>query len=65
VIDGASIRSPNRRLSHCVFQTTGEIVDTCCDAWNWLPFRAFGIERRMREEAQRPQAKIIADEATP
>jgi transposase len=24
------------RLSHCVFQTTGEIVDTCCDAWNWL-----------------------------
>ena len=24
----------DNRLSHCVFQTTGEIVDTCCDAWN-------------------------------
>ena len=26
----------DNRLSHCLFQTTGEIVDTCCDAWNWL-----------------------------
>ena len=26
----------DNRLSHCVFQTIGEIVDTCCDAWNWL-----------------------------
>jgi transposase len=26
----------DNRLSHCVFQTTGEIVATCCDAWNWL-----------------------------
>jgi hypothetical protein len=26
----------DNRLSHCVFQTTGEIVDTCCNAWNWL-----------------------------
>jgi hypothetical protein len=26
----------DNRLSHCVFQTTGEIVDTYCDAWNWL-----------------------------
>jgi transposase len=26
----------DNRLSHCVFQTTGEILDTCCDAWNWL-----------------------------
>jgi transposase len=26
----------HNRRSHCVFQTTGEIVDTCCDAWNWL-----------------------------
>src|SRR6516162_854879 len=26
----------DNRLSHCVFQTTDEIVDTCCDAWNWL-----------------------------
>jgi hypothetical protein len=23
----------DNRLSHRVFQTTGEIVDTCCDAW--------------------------------
>ena len=22
----------DNRLSHCVFQTTGEIVDACCDA---------------------------------
>ena len=26
----------DNRLTHCVFQTPGEIVDTCCDAWNWL-----------------------------
>ena len=26
----------DNRLSHCVFQTTDEIVDSCCDAWNWL-----------------------------
>jgi hypothetical protein len=26
----------DNRLTHCVFQTTGEIIDTCCDAWNWL-----------------------------
>jgi len=26
----------DNRLSHCVFQTTDEIVDTCCDALNWL-----------------------------
>jgi transposase len=24
------------RLSYCVFQTIEQIVDTCCDAWNWL-----------------------------
>src|ERR1700755_511786 len=24
----------DNRLSHCVFQTTGEIVDTCCDGSN-------------------------------
>jgi hypothetical protein len=24
------------RLTHCVFQTTEQIIDTCCDAWNWL-----------------------------
>ena len=26
----------DNRFSHCVFQTTGEIVDSCCDAWNWM-----------------------------
>ena len=26
----------DNRLSHCVFQTTDEIVGSCCDAWNWL-----------------------------
>jgi transposase len=26
----------DNRLSHCVFRTVGEIVDTCCEAWNWL-----------------------------
>ena len=24
------------RLSYCVFQTTAQIIDACCDAWNWL-----------------------------
>jgi hypothetical protein len=24
------------RLTHCVFQTTEQIIDTCCDAWNGL-----------------------------
>ena len=24
------------RLSYCVFHTTEQIIDTCCDAWNWL-----------------------------
>ena len=23
-------------LYHCVFQTTEGIIDTCCEAWNWL-----------------------------
>jgi hypothetical protein len=26
----------DNRLSHCVFQTTEAIIDTCCEAWNWL-----------------------------
>jgi hypothetical protein len=26
----------DNRLSHCVFQTTGEIVEACCEACNWL-----------------------------
>ena len=26
----------DNRLSHCVFQTTEGIIDTCCEAWNWL-----------------------------
>src|SRR5499427_7549042 len=26
----------DNRLSHCVFQTTERIVDSCCEAWNWL-----------------------------
>ena len=26
----------DNRLSHCVFQTTAGIIDTCCEAWNWL-----------------------------
>jgi transposase len=25
----------NNRLSHCVFRTTDEIIDSCCAAWNW------------------------------
>jgi transposase len=27
----------DNRLSHHVFQISGEIVTTCCDAWNCLP----------------------------
>ena len=26
----------DNRLFHCVFQTTEEIVNSCCEAWNWL-----------------------------
>ena len=26
----------DNRLTHCVFRTTEEIIDGCCDAWNWL-----------------------------
>lgn len=26
----------DNRLSHCVFRSTDEIIDACCDAWNWL-----------------------------
>jgi transposase len=26
----------DNRLTHCVFRTTDEIVDSCCAAWNWL-----------------------------
>jgi hypothetical protein len=38
----------DNRLSHCVFQTTGEIVDTCCDAWNWLLGQTGRIRSRDR-----------------
>ena len=26
----------DNRLSHCVFRTTDEFIDSCCAAWNWL-----------------------------
>ena len=26
----------DNRLTHRVFRTTDEIIDGCCDAWNWL-----------------------------
>jgi transposase len=26
----------DNRLSHCVFQTTEGIINSCCKAWNWL-----------------------------
>jgi DDE superfamily endonuclease len=26
----------DNRLSHCVFHTTEEIIDSCCQAWKWL-----------------------------
>jgi transposase len=26
----------DNRLSHRVFQTTQAIIDSCCEAWNWL-----------------------------
>ena len=26
----------DNRLSHRVFQTTEGIIDSCCEAWNWL-----------------------------
>jgi transposase len=33
----------DNRLSHCVFQTTDEIVDSCCDAWNWCSAKPGGF----------------------
>jgi transposase len=26
----------DNQLSHCVFDTTSDIIDACCDAWNGL-----------------------------
>ena len=26
----------DNRLSHRVFRTSDEIIEGCCDAWNWL-----------------------------
>jgi transposase len=26
----------DNRLSHRVFRTANEIIDSCCAAWNWL-----------------------------
>src|SRR5262245_31932306 len=47
----------DNRLSHCVFQTTGEIVDTCCDAWNWL----LGQTGRIRSLCSYPCLKPVSD----
>jgi len=47
----------DNRLSHCVFQTTGEIVDTCCEAWNWL----LGQTGRIRSLCSYPWLERVSD----
>jgi hypothetical protein len=47
----------DNRLSHRVFQTTGEIVDTCCDAWNWL----LGQTGRIRSLCSYSWLKRVSD----
>jgi len=47
----------DNRLSHCVFQTTGEIVDTCCEAWNWL----LGQTGRIRSLCSYPWLEQVSD----
>ena len=47
----------DNRLSHCVFQTTDEIVDTCCDAWNWL----LGQTGRIRSLCSYPWLERVSD----
>src|ERR1700730_10782635 len=46
----------DNRLSHCVFQTTDEIVDTCCEAWNWL----LGQTGRIRSLCSHPWLKRVS-----
>jgi transposase len=47
----------DNRLSHCVFQTTGEIADTYCDAWNWL----LGQTGRIRSLSSYPWLEQVSD----
>jgi transposase len=47
----------DNHFSHCVFQTTDEIVDTCCDAWNWL----LAQTGRIRSMCSYPSLKRVND----
>jgi transposase len=47
----------DNRLSHCVFHTTEEIIDSCCEAWNWL----LGQTGRIRSLCSYPWLKRVSD----
>jgi hypothetical protein len=68
----------DNRLSHRVFRTTEEIVDSCCAAWNWLPAASvrcapipgshglalrFEVERVIEKEVD-PRAHLMTQPST-
>ena len=47
----------DNRLSHCVFRTTEEIIDSACQAWNWL----LGQTGCIRSLCSYPWLKQVSD----
>jgi putative transposase len=47
----------DNRLTHCVFRTTDDIIDGCCDAWNWL----LGETGRIRSLCSYPWLSRVSD----
>ncbi len=47
----------------CVFRTTGEIVDTCCDAWNWLLGKPDAFDPVFVSLARRGHVNQVGDRA--
>jgi hypothetical protein len=45
------------RHSHCVLQTTGEIIDTCCDAWEWM----LDQTGRLRSLCSYPSLELVSN----
>jgi transposase len=55
----------DNRLSHCDFQTTGEIVDTYCDAWNWLSGQSHWLAQEAALEFGHFRIKYFASAVRP
>jgi transposase len=47
----------DNRLTHRVFRTTEDIIDGCCDAWNWL----LGETGRIRSLCSYPWLNRVSD----